>query len=169
MHTDSATDWCSSFGDDVWKNMQRIFYQSIMLHFSFSHPRDKIYCGNEITSDKICWGWTAGLLSAYLFWDKPANIFLDANKFTKSYDQNYCIHLAFSFPPQLDANETEGRKYRIRPDFKEDPSFKRLTDHNHTAVHIPTDIYDGCESTYTHPHTHTDTRTDTHIHKELKW
>ncbi|XP_039664116.1 voltage-dependent calcium channel subunit alpha-2/delta-1, partial [Perca fluviatilis] len=43
----------------------------------------------------------------------------------------------------LDANETEGRKYRIRPDFIEDPSFKRLTDHNHTAVHIPTDIYDG--------------------------
>ncbi|XP_056273406.1 voltage-dependent calcium channel subunit alpha-2/delta-1 isoform X3 [Pseudoliparis swirei] len=43
----------------------------------------------------------------------------------------------------LDANETEGRKFRIRPDFKEDPSFKRLTDHNHTAVHIPTDIYDG--------------------------
>ncbi|XP_035801596.2 voltage-dependent calcium channel subunit alpha-2/delta-1 isoform X1 [Amphiprion ocellaris] len=43
----------------------------------------------------------------------------------------------------LDANETEGRKYRIRPDFKEDSSFKRLTDHNHTAVHIPTDIYDG--------------------------
>uniref|UniRef100_A0A3B5AGV2 Calcium voltage-gated channel auxiliary subunit alpha2delta 1 n=1 Tax=Stegastes partitus TaxID=144197 RepID=A0A3B5AGV2_9TELE len=44
---------------------------------------------------------------------------------------------------ELDANETEGRKYRIRPDFKEDASFKRLTDHNHTAVHIPTDIYDG--------------------------
>uniref|UniRef100_A0A8C6P164 Calcium voltage-gated channel auxiliary subunit alpha2delta 1 n=1 Tax=Nothobranchius furzeri TaxID=105023 RepID=A0A8C6P164_NOTFU len=44
---------------------------------------------------------------------------------------------------ELDANETEGRKYRIRPDFKEDPSYKRLTDHNHTAVHIPTDIYDG--------------------------
>uniref|UniRef100_A0A7N8X3N6 Calcium voltage-gated channel auxiliary subunit alpha2delta 1 n=1 Tax=Mastacembelus armatus TaxID=205130 RepID=A0A7N8X3N6_9TELE len=34
-------------------------------------------------------------------------------------------------------------KYRIRPDFKYDPSFKRYTDHNHTAVHIPTDIYDG--------------------------
>uniref|UniRef100_A0A3Q2DIW4 VWFA domain-containing protein n=1 Tax=Cyprinodon variegatus TaxID=28743 RepID=A0A3Q2DIW4_CYPVA len=58
-------------------------------------------------------------------------------------DQNYYIHLDFSFSPKLDANETEGRKYRIRPDFKEDPSFKRLTDHNHTAVHIPTDIYDG--------------------------
>uniref|UniRef100_A0A671Y9L3 Calcium voltage-gated channel auxiliary subunit alpha2delta 1 n=1 Tax=Sparus aurata TaxID=8175 RepID=A0A671Y9L3_SPAAU len=54
-----------------------------------------------------------------------------------------CILIFFFFPPQLDANETEGRKYRIRPDFKEDPSFKRLTDHNHTAVHIPTDIYDG--------------------------
>uniref|UniRef100_A0A665V353 Calcium voltage-gated channel auxiliary subunit alpha2delta 1 n=1 Tax=Echeneis naucrates TaxID=173247 RepID=A0A665V353_ECHNA len=43
----------------------------------------------------------------------------------------------------LDGNETEGRKYRIRPDFKEDSSFRRLTDYNHTAVHIPTDIYDG--------------------------
>ncbi|XP_034443199.1 voltage-dependent calcium channel subunit alpha-2/delta-1 isoform X1 [Hippoglossus hippoglossus] len=43
----------------------------------------------------------------------------------------------------LDANETEGKKYRLRPDFKEDASFRRLTDHNHTAVHIPTDIYDG--------------------------
>uniref|UniRef100_A0A8C6VS86 Calcium voltage-gated channel auxiliary subunit alpha2delta 1 n=1 Tax=Nothobranchius furzeri TaxID=105023 RepID=A0A8C6VS86_NOTFU len=57
-----------------------------------------------------------------------------------------CSFLSAIFPPtlsQLDANETEGRKYRIRPDFKEDPSYKRLTDHNHTAVHIPTDIYDG--------------------------
>uniref|UniRef100_A0AAX7UDD2 VWFA domain-containing protein n=1 Tax=Astatotilapia calliptera TaxID=8154 RepID=A0AAX7UDD2_ASTCA len=35
------------------------------------------------------------------------------------------------------------QKNRIRPDFQEDPSFKRLTDYNHTAVHIPTDIYDG--------------------------
>ncbi|XP_061533738.1 voltage-dependent calcium channel subunit alpha-2/delta-1 isoform X2 [Phycodurus eques] len=43
----------------------------------------------------------------------------------------------------LDSNETEGRKYRLRPDFKEDPSFRRLTDCSHTAVHIPTDIYDG--------------------------
>uniref|UniRef100_A0A671SH11 Voltage-dependent calcium channel subunit alpha-2/delta-1-like n=1 Tax=Sinocyclocheilus anshuiensis TaxID=1608454 RepID=A0A671SH11_9TELE len=44
----------------------------------------------------------------------------------------------------LEANETEGRKNRIRPAFKEDPSFKnRLTSYNHTAVHIPTDIYDG--------------------------
>uniref|UniRef100_A0A8C1JDM4 Calcium voltage-gated channel auxiliary subunit alpha2delta 1 n=1 Tax=Cyprinus carpio TaxID=7962 RepID=A0A8C1JDM4_CYPCA len=44
----------------------------------------------------------------------------------------------------LEANETEGRKNRIRPEFKEDPSFKnRLTSYNHTAVHIPTDIYDG--------------------------
>uniref|UniRef100_A0A8C2I1H7 Calcium voltage-gated channel auxiliary subunit alpha2delta 1 n=1 Tax=Cyprinus carpio TaxID=7962 RepID=A0A8C2I1H7_CYPCA len=45
---------------------------------------------------------------------------------------------------ELEANETEGRKNRIRPEFKEDPSFKnRLTSYNHTAVHIPTDIYDG--------------------------
>ncbi|KAK0148027.1 Voltage-dependent calcium channel subunit alpha-2/delta-1 [Merluccius polli] len=43
----------------------------------------------------------------------------------------------------LEVNETQGRKNRIRPEFKQDSSFKRLTDHNHTAVHIPTDIYDG--------------------------
>ncbi|XP_030222580.1 voltage-dependent calcium channel subunit alpha-2/delta-1 isoform X1 [Gadus morhua] len=43
----------------------------------------------------------------------------------------------------LDVNETQGRKNRIRPEFRQDSSFKRLTDHNHTAVHIPTDIYDG--------------------------
>lgn len=43
-----------------------------------------------------------------------------------------------------DVNETEGKKNRIRPEFKEDPSFKnRLISYNHTAVHIPTDIYDG--------------------------
>ncbi|KPP77368.1 hypothetical protein Z043_103218 [Scleropages formosus] len=45
----------------------------------------------------------------------------------------------------LDANETEGRKNRIRPEFKEDPSFRRLISYNHTAVHIPTDIYEGCK------------------------
>ncbi|TRY85290.1 hypothetical protein DNTS_032442 [Danionella cerebrum] len=50
----------------------------------------------------------------------------------------------FNAKDNLDANETEGRKNRIRPEFKEDPSFKnRLTSYNHTAVHIPTDIYDG--------------------------
>ncbi|XP_075997925.1 voltage-dependent calcium channel subunit alpha-2/delta-1 [Genypterus blacodes] len=43
----------------------------------------------------------------------------------------------------LDANETAGKKYRLRPDFTDDLAFRRLTDHNHTAVHIPTDIYDG--------------------------
>ncbi|XP_072290552.1 voltage-dependent calcium channel subunit alpha-2/delta-1-like [Eucyclogobius newberryi] len=40
----------------------------------------------------------------------------------------------------LDPNKTEER---IRPDFKHDASFKRLTDYNYTAVHIPTDIYNG--------------------------
>uniref|UniRef100_A0AAR2LK83 VWFA domain-containing protein n=1 Tax=Pygocentrus nattereri TaxID=42514 RepID=A0AAR2LK83_PYGNA len=41
-------------------------------------------------------------------------------------------------------NETDGRINRIRPEFKEDLSFKnRLISYNHTAVHIPTDIYDG--------------------------
>uniref|UniRef100_A0A8C7ID55 Calcium voltage-gated channel auxiliary subunit alpha2delta 1 n=1 Tax=Oncorhynchus kisutch TaxID=8019 RepID=A0A8C7ID55_ONCKI len=43
----------------------------------------------------------------------------------------------------LEVNYTEGRKYRIRPAFKEDPLFKHFTSDNDTAVHIPTDIYDG--------------------------
>lgn len=64
---------------------------------------------------------------------------------SSTHKKHYCLHLDFPFSPQLDVNETEGRKFRIRPDFKEDLSFKRLTDYNHTAVHIPTDIYDGCE------------------------
>ncbi|XP_072552044.1 voltage-dependent calcium channel subunit alpha-2/delta-1 isoform X3 [Salminus brasiliensis] len=50
----------------------------------------------------------------------------------------------FNAKDNLDANETEGRINRIRPDFREDPSFKnRLVSYNHSAVHIPTDIYDG--------------------------
>ncbi|KAJ8373790.1 hypothetical protein SKAU_G00043700 [Synaphobranchus kaupii] len=44
---------------------------------------------------------------------------------------------------QLDPNATEGIKNRIKPEFKEDPPFKRPISYNHTAVHIPTDIYDG--------------------------
>ncbi|XP_076849491.1 voltage-dependent calcium channel subunit alpha-2/delta-1 [Brachyhypopomus gauderio] len=44
----------------------------------------------------------------------------------------------------LEANETERTKKRIRPEFREDPLFKnRLISYKHTAVHIPTDIYDG--------------------------
>ncbi|XP_066561315.1 voltage-dependent calcium channel subunit alpha-2/delta-1 isoform X2 [Amia ocellicauda] len=43
-------------------------------------------------------------------------------------------------PP--DVNETDGRR-RIRPEFKEDPAFKRRISYNNTAVHIPTDIYEG--------------------------
>uniref|UniRef100_A0A8C7G3M3 Calcium voltage-gated channel auxiliary subunit alpha2delta 1 n=1 Tax=Oncorhynchus kisutch TaxID=8019 RepID=A0A8C7G3M3_ONCKI len=57
------------------------------------------------------------------------------------------LHSLFSLSSlslhSLFVNETEGRKNRIRPAFKEDMLFKRLTSHNHTAVHIPTDIYDG--------------------------
>ncbi|KAI1905480.1 hypothetical protein AGOR_G00016630 [Albula goreensis] len=44
---------------------------------------------------------------------------------------------------KLDSNDTEGRKNGLRPDFKMDPAFKRPVSYNHTAVHIPTDIYDG--------------------------
>ncbi|XP_036373510.1 voltage-dependent calcium channel subunit alpha-2/delta-1-like isoform X2 [Megalops cyprinoides] len=43
----------------------------------------------------------------------------------------------------LDANETEAINNRIRPEFNEDPAFRRPVSYNHTAVHIPTDIYEG--------------------------
>uniref|UniRef100_A0A8B9JGK9 Calcium voltage-gated channel auxiliary subunit alpha2delta 1 n=1 Tax=Astyanax mexicanus TaxID=7994 RepID=A0A8B9JGK9_ASTMX len=61
------------------------------------------------------------------------------------YFRSYFTSFTELFLLQLDANETqEGRIHRIRPDFKEDPSFKnRLISYNHSAVHIPTDIYDG--------------------------
>ncbi|KAG1953280.1 voltage-dependent calcium channel subunit alpha-2/delta-1a isoform X2 [Pimephales promelas] len=40
-------------------------------------------------------------------------------------------------------NDTEMIQNRVRPEFKEDPAFKRLVSYNTTAVHIPTDIYEG--------------------------
>ncbi|XP_041110539.1 voltage-dependent calcium channel subunit alpha-2/delta-1 isoform X1 [Polyodon spathula] len=40
---------------------------------------------------------------------------------------------------ESDSNETG----RIKPEFVEDPSFKRRINYNYTAVHIPTDIYEG--------------------------
>ncbi|XP_067284826.1 voltage-dependent calcium channel subunit alpha-2/delta-1a [Pseudorasbora parva] len=44
---------------------------------------------------------------------------------------------------KYDINDTEIRQNRLRPEFKEDPAFKRLVSYNTTAVHIPTDIYEG--------------------------
>ena len=37
------------------------------------------------------------------------------------------------------------RNRYIPDDFEEDPDFKRLVSYNTTAVHIPTDIYEGCK------------------------
>uniref|UniRef100_A0A8C2ZRD4 Calcium channel, voltage-dependent, alpha 2/delta subunit 1a n=1 Tax=Cyclopterus lumpus TaxID=8103 RepID=A0A8C2ZRD4_CYCLU len=55
--------------------------------------------------------------------------------------------LVFFLSPFLQLNETEevkGRKNRYLPDdFEMDPDFKRLVSYNTTAVHIPTDIYEG--------------------------
>ncbi|XP_029017963.1 voltage-dependent calcium channel subunit alpha-2/delta-1a isoform X4 [Betta splendens] len=41
-----------------------------------------------------------------------------------------------------DGNKTEKKRY-IPDDFRVDPDFKRLVSYNTTAVHIPTDIYEG--------------------------
>ncbi|XP_031439193.1 voltage-dependent calcium channel subunit alpha-2/delta-1a [Clupea harengus] len=44
-----------------------------------------------------------------------------------------------------DSNETDTEypKNRVKPVFNQDPAFKRLVSFNETAVHIPTDIYEG--------------------------
>uniref|UniRef100_A0A8C1KSF8 Calcium channel, voltage-dependent, alpha 2/delta subunit 1a n=1 Tax=Cyprinus carpio TaxID=7962 RepID=A0A8C1KSF8_CYPCA len=43
----------------------------------------------------------------------------------------------------FDINETESHQNRVKAEFKEDPVFKRPVSYNTTAVHIPTDIYEG--------------------------
>ncbi|XP_072528672.1 voltage-dependent calcium channel subunit alpha-2/delta-1a [Salminus brasiliensis] len=42
---------------------------------------------------------------------------------------------------EINFNNTDDN--RIIPEFKEDPAFKRLVSYNSSAVHIPTDIYEG--------------------------
>ncbi|RXN17808.1 voltage-dependent calcium channel subunit alpha-2 delta-1-like isoform X1 [Labeo rohita] len=44
---------------------------------------------------------------------------------------------------KFDINDTETYHNRIKLEFKEDPVFKRPVSYNTTAVHIPTDIYEG--------------------------
>ncbi|KAM6985869.1 voltage-dependent calcium channel subunit alpha-2/delta-1-like [Aplochiton taeniatus] len=42
-----------------------------------------------------------------------------------------------------DLNQTDPDRQRLIPDFEFDPDFKRFVSYNSTAVHIPTDIYEG--------------------------
>uniref|UniRef100_A0A8C1BCR4 Calcium channel, voltage-dependent, alpha 2/delta subunit 1a n=1 Tax=Cyprinus carpio carpio TaxID=630221 RepID=A0A8C1BCR4_CYPCA len=44
---------------------------------------------------------------------------------------------------KFDINDTESHQNRVKAEFKEDPVFKRPVSYNTTAVHIPTDIYEG--------------------------
>ncbi|XP_058243553.1 voltage-dependent calcium channel subunit alpha-2/delta-1 isoform X2 [Hemibagrus wyckioides] len=71
-----------------------------------------------------------------------AENFQMAHQWKDEFDSNDIVY--YNAKDNLDANETTGRKNQIRPEFKEDLFFKnRLISYNHTAVHIPTDIYDG--------------------------
>uniref|UniRef100_A0AAR2IP74 VWFA domain-containing protein n=1 Tax=Pygocentrus nattereri TaxID=42514 RepID=A0AAR2IP74_PYGNA len=47
------------------------------------------------------------------------------------------------FHKVLNSSNPDLVKRQIFPEFKEDPVFKRLVSYNSTAVHIPTDIYEG--------------------------
>uniref|UniRef100_A0A8K9XK64 Calcium channel, voltage-dependent, alpha 2/delta subunit 1a n=1 Tax=Oncorhynchus mykiss TaxID=8022 RepID=A0A8K9XK64_ONCMY len=53
-------------------------------------------------------------------------------------------HVSVPVISALDSNDTEVKKpNRLYPEFKEDEQFRRLISYNTTAVHIPTDIYEG--------------------------
>lgn len=49
-----------------------------------------------------------------------------------------------------DVKKTTSRTRYIPDDFEVDPDFGRLVSYNTTAVHIPTDIYEGCKSVIPH-------------------
>ncbi|CAM4565898.1 unnamed protein product [Leuciscus chuanchicus] len=56
-------------------------------------------------------------------------------------DVNETIY--YNAKDKFDINDTEIHQNRVRPEFKEDPAFRRPVSFNTTAVHIPTDIYEG--------------------------
>uniref|UniRef100_A0A8C8A5U6 Calcium voltage-gated channel auxiliary subunit alpha2delta 1 n=1 Tax=Otus sunia TaxID=257818 RepID=A0A8C8A5U6_9STRI len=62
-------------------------------------------------------------------------------------DDILCNILLFTclFFKKPEKNDTESGSQRIRPVFEEDPVFRRQTSYQHAAVHIPTDIYEGCK------------------------
>ncbi|XP_078137557.1 voltage-dependent calcium channel subunit alpha-2/delta-1-like isoform X1 [Sander vitreus] len=73
----------------------------------------------------------------------------EAEKFQMEHEwrDNSEIDKMVYYNAKDDLNQTEdgkGRKNRYLPDdFEIDPDFKRLVSYNTTAVHIPTDIYEG--------------------------
>uniref|UniRef100_A0A8C6Y1S7 Calcium voltage-gated channel auxiliary subunit alpha2delta 1 n=1 Tax=Naja naja TaxID=35670 RepID=A0A8C6Y1S7_NAJNA len=68
-----------------------------------------------------------------------------AEKFQKEHQwqDEFAVSLCFYFTDFPIENETGSQ--RIKPVFEEDPLFGRQTSYQHAAVHIPTDIYDGCK------------------------
>ncbi|XP_078138002.1 voltage-dependent calcium channel subunit alpha-2/delta-1a isoform X3 [Centroberyx gerrardi] len=56
---------------------------------------------------------------------------------------DYEVDKTVYFNAKDDLNETEKKNQYVPDDFHIDPDFKRLVSYNTTAVHIPTDIYEG--------------------------
>ncbi|XP_048013024.1 voltage-dependent calcium channel subunit alpha-2/delta-1a isoform X2 [Megalobrama amblycephala] len=65
----------------------------------------------------------------------------EGHQWKDDLDVNDTIY--YNAKDKYDINDTETRQNRIRPEFKDDPVFKRPVSYNTTAVHIPTDIYEG--------------------------
>uniref|UniRef100_A0AAZ3NTJ8 VWA N-terminal domain-containing protein n=1 Tax=Oncorhynchus tshawytscha TaxID=74940 RepID=A0AAZ3NTJ8_ONCTS len=69
------------------------------------------------------------------------NLLANRSRALKVSTSSYILSIDLQF---LDSNDTEVKKpNRLYPEFKEDEQFRRLISYNTTAVHIPTDIYEG--------------------------
>ncbi|XP_019947679.2 voltage-dependent calcium channel subunit alpha-2/delta-1a isoform X3 [Paralichthys olivaceus] len=69
----------------------------------------------------------------------------EAEKFQKEHkwQEDSEVDKLVYYNSKDDLNQTEKKNRYVPDDFQVDPDFKRLVSYNTTAVHIPTDIYEG--------------------------
>ncbi|XP_052321802.1 voltage-dependent calcium channel subunit alpha-2/delta-1-like isoform X1 [Oncorhynchus keta] len=119
------------------KNLTQIFLDNQNLYTVESNDAEELVAGAARNIEQLLLKRAAALETLATF----AENFQMEHQWKDEYADGDIVY--YNAKDNLEVNETEGRKNRIRPAFKEDMLFKRLTSHNHTAVHIPTDIYDG--------------------------
>uniref|UniRef100_A0AAZ3R5U5 Calcium voltage-gated channel auxiliary subunit alpha2delta 1 n=1 Tax=Oncorhynchus tshawytscha TaxID=74940 RepID=A0AAZ3R5U5_ONCTS len=119
------------------KNLTQIFLDNQNLYTVESNDAEELVARAARNIEQLLLKRAAALETLATF----AENFQMEHQWKDEYADGDIVY--YNAKDNLEVNETEGRKNRIRPAFKEDMLFKRLTSHNHTAVHIPTDIYDG--------------------------
>ncbi|XP_007889125.1 voltage-dependent calcium channel subunit alpha-2/delta-1 isoform X2 [Callorhinchus milii] len=70
-----------------------------------------------------------------------AEEFQQAHAWKEEFGDNDVIY--YNAKDEYMNTERNESRPRIKPDFQPNRAFRRLVDFNHTAVHIPTDIYEG--------------------------